>query len=201
MNGILLRAENGSVRREATRRKLAIEIGVPSVPFERTLVVGPSLTPPWGLVDAGFRFLDRWECAAPLVNGLLAEGIGGPSDQERTKAITRDLRVLVYATDLLFLRQCEASERLVETWQAESDHGDERLAFLRALYLVKPLMLALPRSWIAESGPVVEASRPRIGVMTKLIHVEIAPGRYVCCRPEEAELYRERFAVAAQRRH
>lgn len=205
MNGILLRAESQIVRREAIRRKLAVEVGAPSIPFERTLIVGPTLTPPWGLVDAGFRFLDRWECAAPLANGLLAEGIGGPSDQERTRAVVRDLRVLVYCTDLLFLRQCEATERLVETWRAECESGgDERLAFLRALYLVKPLMLALPKTWLAQvspmPAPVVVNARAHVSGDNRLIHIQIAPGRSVCCRPEEAEMYRQRFAAAAGRR-
>jgi hypothetical protein len=200
MNGILLREESESVRREAIRRGLAVEVGELSIPFERTLVVGPNASIPWRLVDAGFRFLDRWEAAAPLANGLLAESIGGESDRERTRAITRDLRVLVYAIDLLFLRQCDGAERFVETWRAESEFGDERLAFLRALYLVKPLMLALPRSWLAESMPVVPEPARKVGVMTKLIHVEIAPGRYVCCRPEEAEMYRERMRAVLDTR-
>jgi hypothetical protein len=203
MNGILLRADNAAIRQAAKARRLPFEIGEPSIPFERTLIVGSSVGVPWQLVDAGWRFLDRWECAAPLANGLLAEGIGGPSDQERTRAVVRDLRVLVYCTDLLFLRQCEATERLIETWRAECDGGDERLAFLRALYLVKPLMLALPRTWLTEATAAPEVASVRVAHVSgnnRLIHVQIAPGRTVCCRPEEAEMYRERFAAAGQRR-
>ncbi len=156
--------------------------------------------------------MERWEAAAPLVDGVLAEDIGKASERRLTAEVVRDLRVPVYACELLFVRDCEAGRALVEAWSVEAsfdsglrpsaqdaaprnDRGAVRLAFLRALYRVKPRFLALPRSWL-RAAPV--GTQPTVRRMaqapTALVHVEIAPGRYVCCLPGEEEKYRERFA-------
>ena len=202
MNGILLRAEDEQIRRLAKGNGLPVEISAePRLPFDRTLIVGPGRAVPWHLVKAGFAFLERWEAAAPLTVNLLAAEIGTAGDRERTAAMVRDLRVPVYACDLLFVRAGEAGEQLLAAWRSEmADGAEERLAFLRALYQVKPVFLALPRSWLAETAVVQEPRRQKVGVMTKLIEVQIAPGRYVCCRPEEAEEWKRRLAPAPKRR-
>ncbi len=198
MNGLLLRQENATIAKQAKRAGLAVTVGEPSIAYERTLIVGAGVNVPWPLLDAAWDWLERWDCAAPLWRyGVLAQNVGGPSERERTEVITRDLRIPLYATELLFVRQSEATEQLLTVWQAED--GDERLAFLRALYQVKPLFLALPRSWLSEV-PVVQEERKKPSSMTKLVHIEIAPGRYVCCRPDEVEMYRQRYAQLAKRR-
>ena len=159
---IVIRSDDKTIRSRAKR------LGIELVVTDSWEVTGPTLfatsTIPWDLVQAGFHFIERWDAAAPLWRyGKIASDIGTPSDQKRTRAITRDLRLLLYAPELLFVRDSDAGRALVETWRAECDPstsfdelrmqrsgGDERLAFVRALYMVKPIFCALPRSWLAE---------------------------------------------------
>lgn len=100
-------------------------------------------------VSEGIRLLDRWEVAAPLMSyEVLARDIGTPEERERTQAVIRDLRVPVYETGLIFVKHTPDVQRLLRLWKEEdSPDGDTRLAFLRALYQVKPLVLALPITW------------------------------------------------------
>lgn len=195
--GVLLQREDKQTEQLAKGNGLSVQISTePTMPFDRTLIVGPSRGVPWHLVKAGFAALERWEAAAPLEVGLLAADIGTAADRERTEAVIRDLRVPLYACDLLFVRKCKACEELLEVWRTELEEGrDSRLAFLRALYQGKPLFQALPRSWLANATVVVQTPR-KVGQMTKLINVEIAPGRYVCCRPGEADLWKARTLAA-----
>lgn len=197
--GIVIRESNEAIQHAAKRHSLPVTVGEPSLVYERTLLIGDGIAVPWEMVPRGFDFLDTWEAAAPIwaYETLAADVVRG-SERERTEALIGDLRVPLYSTELLFLRRCENSERLLNQWRA--DGGDERLAFLRALYEVKPLFLALPRSWLAKRAAPVAQPRRNTGSNVRLVHVQIAPGRSVCCRPDEAEIYRQRYAQLAQRR-
>jgi hypothetical protein len=64
--------------------------------------------------------------------------------------VIADLRVPLYETRTLFLRQCPEIDALLKAWEREgSDGADERLAFHRALWQVPQLlMLPLPITWI-----------------------------------------------------
>jgi len=89
---------------------------------------------------------------------------------------------------------------MLVAWQKEmADGGEPRLAFLRAVYRVKPLFLALPRTWLSEvkdrrtdrrhQQPSRSKKRktPMADRINALVKVEIAPGRYVRCKPGEEE--------------
>ncbi len=195
MRGIVLLEENAGVRAEAKRRKLAVTAGAPAIAYAQTLVVGPGVAVPWDLVGAGFDYLERWDAAAPLWRyGVLAQDVGTAAEREQTRLYTLDLRVPLYEPGLLFLRQNEAAQSLLNVWRVEgAGRADGRLAFLRALCMVKPLFLALPRSWLTEAGAVQQSKR-RVSGNVNLVHIEIAPGRSVCCRPDEVEEYKRRFA-------
>jgi hypothetical protein len=161
---------------------------------EKVLFVAEGTPVPWHLVEAGFGFLDRWEAAAPLWRyGVLAKDVGGPSDQAGTAGVTKDLRLLLYGHELLFVKRCERGQEFVKRWREECQGGDERLAFLRALFAVKPILCTLPRSWLGEElhrATPGHRSRPRL---SSLVTVEVAPGRFVRCKAgEEAEI-RERL--------
>ncbi len=197
--GIVIREDNEAIQHAAKRHGLPVTVGEPGIVYERTLLIGDGIAVPWEMVPRGFDFLDTWEAAAPIwaYETLAADVVRG-SERERTEALIGDLRVPLYSTELLFLRRCENSERLLSLWRA--DGGDERLAFLRALYEVKPLFLALPRSWLAKRAAPVAQPRRNTGSNVRLVHVQIAPGRSVCCRPDEVEIYRQRYAQLAQRR-
>ena len=203
---IVIRADDKTVRSRAKR------LGIEVVVTDSWEVTGPTLFAstkiPFDLVGAGFNFLERWDVAAPLWRyDKIAADIGTPADRKRTQAITRDLRLLLYAPELLFVRDSEAGRALVETWRAECAHGDERLAFIRALYIVKPIFCALPLSWLAEvqersvaAGKSARASRRQnAGARYKgagygLVLVQVGPNQHVKCKPGDEEAVRKRFA-------
>lgn len=125
---------------------------LPYIAFNKTLCWSPKVPLRVELVAAGFSFLDTWEIAAPIYSyDELAIHIGSDAARSRTQKVIRDLRVPVYDTRLIFVKHCENTQRLFEAWQTENETGDDdRLTFLRSFYAVKPLMLALPVTWVNE---------------------------------------------------
>jgi hypothetical protein len=177
------------------------------LPFEKTLFV-EGVRIPVDLLPAAWHFLERWDAAAPLWRyGATAEDIGTPAERERTQEIVRDLRVLLYSYELLFVRRNAAGQALMAAWEEECSPPsppeggvdpstgsgcDKRLAFLRAFYRVKPRLCVLPRSWLAE----VKGNRSRLDMRSQvrvrgsvrptspnagrpLVAVEVEPGRFV----------------------
>jgi hypothetical protein len=156
------------------------------------------------------HFLERWDVAAPLWRyGVLARDQGTLSDQKRTEAVIRDLRVLLYAHELLFVRDSPDGLRFLETWRAECGDGngtggDERLAFLRALYLVKPLFCALPRSWLADLQKRVDQDARTTRVRARIhqqvmVRVQIGPNMFVSCPEGQEQKTVERFGRMRER--
>lgn len=101
------------------------------------------------LFPVGFNLLSTWQLAVPLLAyDTLAAQLSTDEDRDLTRAVIRDLRVPVYDTRLLFVRKCADTIKLINLWDTEMQRGpDERLAFMRALYQVKPTICALPVSW------------------------------------------------------
>lgn len=125
---------------------IGISYGDPALEYDKTLIWNPGLPINKNLLPVGFSLLDRWELAVPISDyDLLAENIGDEKDRERTRTLTFDLRIPVYDVRMIFARKCLATEKLFKLWK--KDTGDTRLAFLRALYWVKPYILALPSIW------------------------------------------------------
>ncbi len=180
------------------------------LPGERVLFAGPGATIPWAMVPAAEGFLAHWDAAVPLWRyGVLAEDLGTPAERERTRGITRDLRIPVYAPELLFVAGSDAGRELVATWRAECEHGrDERLAFIRAHYLVKPRLCVLPRNWLAETGAPLRPQhtgaptrRERAPLPEGVRKVEIAPGRWVRCKAGEEDDVKRVWAERLKKRH
>ncbi len=172
------------------------------IPWPQTLFISPPVNVPWDLLDTGFDFLNSWECAAPVWRyDTLVSDIAKGEDVKRTRALLHDLRVPLYAHELLFVRDCENSRTLLSTWRSETaavPGGDAHIAFLRALYIVKPYFLALPRSWLSDikerqrrdgRSPSVRAAGAEA-----LVRVEVAPGRFVRCRQGDEEKVKAEFA-------
>ena len=207
--GIVVDAANlGAVKGRAGRLGCEVVKGADWRPrWERTLFISGDAgrQVPWGLLGAGFHFLERWDAAAPLWRyGVLAETMGTAEERERTLAVTLDLRLLPYEPGLLFVRDSEAGRALLATWRAECRPGDdERLAFLRALHLVKPLFCALPRSWLAEEErrSKERQRRPAVATRRSLTTVEIAPGRLVKCFVGDEDKVRAQYAAQMGARH
>lgn len=169
-SGVLVLVEPGLDGNTEARRQTTVaalepykdQLGVvegeaPSLPFAKTLIWDGNCPLRRELLPVGFSFLDIWEIAAPLLSyEKLAGALGTAEERERTQTIVRDLRVPVYDTRLIFARRCDTIARLFAEWTQERGAGeDDRLAFLRAFYRVKPLMLALPVTWIdVHAGPV-----------------------------------------------
>lgn len=130
--------------------KLPVTAGpLPAVPYERTIMWDVAVKARVELFTAGLGFLDRWSMAVPVWSyDELARDVGSEADRLRTEAVVHDLRVPVYDTRLMFVRRNAESELVMQAWEAERDGGDSRLAFLRAVYQVKPLILALPVTWL-----------------------------------------------------
>jgi len=204
MNGCGILTMGKSVKISASARRLGLQLRQGQKwksAWERTLFVSGEYQVPWDLLPSGFHFLKRWDAAAPLWRyGVLGQDVGTPSERKRTAKLTLDLRIPLYEPGLLFIRSSEAGLALLETWRAECRRGDdERLAFLRALHIVKPKFCALPRSWLAE-----EAQRAQQDARTdknvrntfkRLVRVEIAPGRFVKCHTGDEEKVKEHFAM------
>ena len=116
------------------------------LPYPMTLLWNPKLRLRGELVPVGFHLLNTWQVAAPLWDYKeLACHVGTDDDRECTQDVVRDLRMPLYDTRLIFVKRCGDTKALIDTWREEE--GDEKHAFLRALYKVKPLILALPVTW------------------------------------------------------
>ncbi len=143
---------------------LKIEAGEPALPWAQTILWDGLSSLRNELIPIGLGLLNTWEVIAPLVNyEHLALHEGAVKDKDgkyikgddwgltltpegwATAAVVRDLRVLLYDPRLVFVRDCEAGRRFCATWKQE---GWGRLALLRTVYRVKPLILALPVTWM-----------------------------------------------------
>lgn len=120
------------------------------VPYSHTLLWDPAIPLRLELVPAGFNFLHYWHVAAPLFDyNSLGFQHGTLEERMATAERIRDLRVPLYETRALFVRQCPEVDELLEAWARERQgDADERLAFHRALWEVKPLILPLPITWV-----------------------------------------------------
>jgi len=147
--GILVQGDERRVRSIFPGLAITVD-GQDPLPYARTLAWDTRANLRPELTAAGFDQLKTWQVAIPLWSyDKLARDVGDDDDRARTVKIIRDLRVPLYRTDVMFLRRCEPVEELLKVWQVEREGpGDDRLALLRALYQVKPLVLALPTTWI-----------------------------------------------------
>jgi hypothetical protein len=131
-------------------RETPIITGSPRCEYGRTCIwdTGANMRP--DLFGVGFNLLARWQMAVPLWSYTeLACHIGTDDDRARTQTIIRELRVPLYDTRLIFVRRCDDMLALLDLWLSECNTGgDARLAFLRAMYRIKPTICALPSQWI-----------------------------------------------------
>ena len=222
---MILREADKTMQTRAKRAGLRVVIpeGLASEEkFDRAIIVEPGTQVPWDLIGHGLHFLQRWDAAVPMWRyGVNASDVGEKAERKRTGALVRDLRVLLHSYELLFVRGDGDGRALLRTWEAEKDGGSEpRLAFLRAVYQVKPRLCVLPRSWLADvqqrSTQAAAAGRgkkrgtkqgtkqgtPRRVHTTggKMIRLEVAPGRFVRCKPEDAEKVKEMYENKLHRR-
>lgn len=125
---------------------------------ERNLVWNPQeimLSPDQAIV--GFARIaetsgdyDDWDVAAMLLSDqAMAVHFGNKAEQQKTKKVIGDLRVPVYNTAAVWLRNTARAKQLVAAWWTEVDKGaNEHHAFLRAVYSTQPLICTLPAGWV-----------------------------------------------------
>lgn len=119
----------------------------PQLPFDKNVVWQQTVGMPEHLMLSGLYTLESWEIAVPLMDyDILANHSQFADEHEYTKGLIRDLRVPNYNPVLFFARNTDSIRTLLAIWNEQRAYG-EGLAFLRALYLVKPLVLALPYTW------------------------------------------------------
>lgn len=135
---------------EPYKDKLGVVTGEIDLRYSRTLIWDGQCRLRRELLFTGFALLDTWQIACPLFNyDVLAANVGGEEEREETKKVIRDLRVPLYDTRLMFVKRCDETIELIRQWKSEwKENYDPKLAFMRAFYRVKPLMLALPVTWI-----------------------------------------------------
>lgn len=118
----------------------------PLLEYHKTMLWQPELALKTHMLPVGFSLLDRWQIAIPLCDyDTLAMHVGDDGDQARMLELVSDLRMPVYDVRLMFVRRCPDTRRLFDEWNKEP--GERRLAFMRALFRAKPLVLALPTTW------------------------------------------------------
>lgn len=135
---------------------LTISYGPPALPCKHTLIWHPSKHISSNLINLGFyRVLEDaesevgWEMAAGLVSlDLLASQVGSDAEKAKTEALIGDLRLPVYESGLIWVRQCEKTELFMKLWNEElKAKADPQHSFLRALYASRVMLCTLPADW------------------------------------------------------
>lgn len=134
----------------ATNLQLAFSdpAGPIELPFTETLIWSPCDLR-LDLLAVGFNLLKRWQVVVPLYDyETLAVNVGSQANRDAAVEVLRDLRVPLRDTRAVFVRRCEATRQLITEWnRLREEYTDERLAFLQALYTVKPVVCDVPASW------------------------------------------------------
>lgn len=157
----------------------------------------------------GFELLGVWDFVlAETENRSLVDSIAGAEESKWTAEWLGTPHLLYHNSGMLFWRRGPAVERLFGLWAEEWGRfggWDEQVALLRALLRSEALYLTLPYTWNCRERPAAllhhrfgtraaRAGAPGpAGRRGRLVEVAIGPGRYVRCRPDEVEKYRERY--------
>jgi hypothetical protein len=187
MMQLVLRERNEAKEQFAERIGMSVAIRDGwQIEADKTLFAAPDARIPFDLITAAVDFLDKWDIAVPLwkYNRLAADELP-VKERKRTARVVGDLRVLLYAHELLFVRDSTDGRKFLAAFEAELNGSEnERLAFLRALHTVKPVVCYLPITWLADilrdsqQALMNRAPMPR---RRDLVHVQIRPGQYVKC--------------------
>lgn len=129
---------------------LDVTFGDIALPYEYTLIWNPPKHPQRQYIMASFKVLRNWDILVPVrsYEKLVAQ-IGTVDEKKRLKKIIRDLHVPFFSTTIMYVKRNDRTQKLITEWKKEMPKwSDERLAFLVAVYKVKPFILPLPTMWI-----------------------------------------------------
>lgn len=200
--GVVLTGADPALARLAANHKCKMIVGLSgALPFNKNVVISPGARVSWQRLPLGIALLENWDALVPLGKpGQLAADLGTATERKYTQAVIRDLRIPTFAPELIFVRDSAAGQALIDQWQEETrsiDGGsDIQLAFLRAMYKVKPRLCPLPQLWMGISRERrIKVSRRRGRSTPKgipLVRLEISPGRYVQVhKGQEAEALKQ----------
>lgn len=100
------------------------------------------------LTKVVFNWLKRWELATPIFcyDDLLKD-IAKEQDRERILEVVKgEGRIPIYDTRMVYFRNCENSKKVIEEYKRLVEiYIDEKMAFLESLWIVKPLVIWLPK--------------------------------------------------------
>ncbi len=151
----LLMFRTGPAPEWAKALELEMATGGPRLPFAYTIIWNQRCRPNPEFLSTTLMLLrDRaWEIAVPLYSYTkLTNRLGSEAERKATEALVHDLRVPYYNTDLMFVKRNKRTEELMTRWVEErKGTSDDKLAFMRALYKVKPFILPLPTIWIKKN--------------------------------------------------
>lgn len=156
---------------------------------KRTLILKAGSQISWDLVPNGFEFIKRWDLAAPMGEyGSLAYDLGDSDDRKLTSGVTGDLRIFPYHTGMIFVGP--GGIETIKLWLQEP--GDRQLAFLRAVFALKPRVCVLPIHWVRKlafnsSQFVTNSKTKHKKKFQPLVKVEIRPGEFVKVHPEDID--------------
>lgn len=102
--------------------------------------------------EAGFRWLDKWDVLMPLLSYTqLARDYGDAAERAETQQLIHHLAQPVYDERVLFVRHGTTADALIAQRGEETcGHDACPLPMLRAIWYVKPLLLALPAEWVGD---------------------------------------------------
>ena len=147
--GVYLIAHPEVGRKILKDSSIQIDHGEPRIPWDFTFLWNPDAPLRPELLPVGFSLLETWEFACPLLPyEQLACTIGSQDEQDKTKDLIGDLRIPLYDPRMMFTRKTETTEWIISNWQTAIGNGhNTHHALLRAIYVAKPLLLALPPTW------------------------------------------------------
>jgi hypothetical protein len=120
--------------------------------WEKTAFFDVSAPVDQALLPAGFKFLDVWSLAVPMLDyrRLVEDEPMPEAERERVRGIIHDLRVPLYDTRLILAKRCPEVQQVLDLWEAE---GRSAVGFLLAVYQVVPYILPLPVTWTGQWAP------------------------------------------------
>jgi len=158
--GVMLRQDKASAR--AAIQRVGWKLVDNPFECERTLLWMPTAPINLEEFEPVLHWLDRWEVAVPLrPYDILVQHIGSEDDRAASLPLLLDPRQPVYDSRVVLIRNCARARRLIEMWAKREMRAveDADLAFLRAVWRIKPLLLALPNIWAAGTGPPPRSRR------------------------------------------
>lgn len=134
---------------DVIKEKYKLEVGK-VFDFDINMIYTPEKELDLDLVRYCFGWAEKWEVIAPLGEyTTLIDAIANEKEKKYLKTILWDLRVPVYDTRVIFLRNFPHIKEFWRIYTEETEKlKDSRIAFSVALWKIKPMVLTLSNRFI-----------------------------------------------------